>query len=67
MSRRREVGIVVAALGLTFTGADGEPLIGSATYAILLSVIILTTLVAPVTLHWAVPRAPSGDGHRSMA
>jgi Kef-type K+ transport system membrane component KefB len=57
MSPRGEVGIVVAALGLSLTGADGEPLIGSETYAVLLTTIILTTLLAPFMLQWAIPRA----------
>jgi Kef-type K+ transport system membrane component KefB len=56
MSPRGEVGIVVAALGLSLTDAAGAPLIGSQTYAVLLTTIILTTLVAPFMLQWAIPR-----------
>jgi Kef-type K+ transport system membrane component KefB len=61
MSPRGEVGIVVAALGLTLTNAEGQPLIGSETYAVLLAAVILTTLLAPVMLQWAIRRT-GADG-----
>ena len=59
MSPRGEVGIVVAALGLSLALVDNE------TYAILLAAVILTTLVAPVMLQWAVPRARRDERHDS--
>jgi Kef-type K+ transport system membrane component KefB len=61
MSPRGEVGIVVAALGLSLS------LIGEETYAVLLAAVILTTLVAPVMLQWAIPRAPRDERHHSGA
>lgn len=61
MSPRGEVGIVVAALGLTLTNAAGQPLIGEETYAVLLAAVILTTLAAPVMLQWAIPRASAQE------
>jgi Kef-type K+ transport system membrane component KefB len=68
MSPRGEVGIVIAALGLTLTDAAGLPLIDAATYAILLATVILTTLLAPVMLQWTIPRArPSPPGRASQA
>jgi Kef-type K+ transport system membrane component KefB len=67
MSPRGEVGIVVAALGLTLTGASGQPLIGSDTYAVLLAAIILTTLLAPAMLQWAIPRARRDERHLDEA
>jgi len=57
MSPRGEVGIVVAALGLSLALIDGE------TYAVLLAAVILTTLVAPVMLQWAIPRARRDERH----
>jgi len=57
MSPRGEVGIVVAALGLSLALVDNE------TYAILLAAVILTTLVAPVMLQWAIPRARRDERH----
>ena len=57
MSPRGEVGIVVAALGLSLALIDGE------TYAVLLAAVILTTLVAPVMLQWAIPRAHRDERH----
>jgi Kef-type K+ transport system membrane component KefB len=62
MSPRGEVGIVVAALGLTLTNATGQPIIGEETYAVLLAAIIVTTLAAPIMLQWAIPRVPRGEG-----
>ena len=57
MSPRGEVGIVVAALGLSLA------LIGQEIYAVLLAAVILTTLVAPVMLQWAIPKAPRDERH----
>lgn len=58
MSPRGEVGIVVAALGLSLSLIDGE------LYAVLLAAVILTTLVAPVMLQWAIPKAVRGERHQ---
>jgi Kef-type K+ transport system membrane component KefB len=58
MSPRGEVGIVVAALGLSLG------LIGGEIYAVLLAAVILTTLVAPVMLQWAIPKATRDERHR---
>ena len=57
MSPRGEVGIVVAALGLSLS------LISQEIYAVLLAAVILTTLVAPVMLQWAIPKAPRDERH----
>jgi Kef-type K+ transport system membrane component KefB len=57
MSPRGEVGIVVSALGLSLG------LINNEIYAVLLAAVILTTLVAPVMLQWAIPRAPRDERH----
>jgi Kef-type K+ transport system membrane component KefB len=57
MSPRGEVGIVVAALGLSLA------LIGQEIYAVLLAAVILTTLVAPVMLQWAIPHATRAERH----
>jgi Kef-type K+ transport system membrane component KefB len=58
MSPRGEVGIVVAALGLSLALIDNE------LYAVLLAAVILTTLVAPVMLQWAIPKAPRDERHQ---
>jgi Kef-type K+ transport system membrane component KefB len=57
MSPRGEVGIVVSALGLSLG------LITRDVYAVLLAAVILTTLVAPVMLQWAIPKAPRDERH----
>jgi len=61
MSPRGEVGIVVAALGLSLG------LINREIYAVLLAAVILTTLVAPVMLQWTIPRAPRDERHSEGA
>ena len=61
MSPRGEVGIVVSALGLSLA------LISQEIYAVLLAAVILTTLVAPVMLQWAIPRAPRDERHPDAA
>jgi Kef-type K+ transport system membrane component KefB len=53
MVPRGEVGIVVANLALA-TGAIDEAL-----FAALMVAVVLTTVVAPYLLTWAVPRATS--------
>ena len=61
MSPRGEVGIVVAALGLSLA------LISQEIYAVLLAAVILTTLVAPVMLQWAIPKAPRDERHADQS
>jgi Kef-type K+ transport system membrane component KefB len=61
MSPRGEVGIVVAALGLSLG------LVNQEVYAVLLAAVILTTLVAPVMLQWTIPRAPRDERHPEEA
>lgn len=61
MSPRGEVGIVVSALGLSLA------LISQEIYAVLLAAVILTTLVAPVMLQWAIPKAPRDERHSEGA
>ncbi|MGD8684142.1 MAG: cation:proton antiporter, partial [Chloroflexota bacterium] len=57
MSPRGEVGIVVSALGLSLA------LISQEVYSVLLAAVILTTLVAPVMLQWAIPKATRTERH----
>jgi Kef-type K+ transport system membrane component KefB len=61
MSPRGEVGIVVSALGLSLGLIDQD------LYSILLAAVVLTTLVAPVTLQWGIPRAPRDERHNEEA
>jgi Kef-type K+ transport system membrane component KefB len=61
MSPRGEVGIVVAALGLSLAFIDSE------TYAVVLAAVIVTTLLAPLMLQWAIPRARRDERHLTPA
>ena len=57
MSPRGEVGIVVAALGLSLGLVDAD------LYAVLIAAVVATTLVAPVMLGWAIPHARRSERH----
>jgi Kef-type K+ transport system membrane component KefB len=59
MVPRGEVGIVVANLALVSGAID------SALFATLMVAVVLTTLVAPYLLHWAVPRAEREEAARA--
>jgi len=68
MVPRGEVGIVIANLGLT------AGLLGAGTFGAVLVAVVLTTVVAPYLLTWAVPRAleerrtaQSGDARGQQA
>ena len=55
MVPRGEVGLIFANVGATLTVA-GQPVITSATYAAVVIMVILTTLVTPPLLQWAIRR-----------
>jgi Kef-type K+ transport system membrane component KefB len=57
MSPRGEVGIVVAALGLSLG------LIDSDLYAVVIAAVVATTLLAPLMLAWAIPHARPSERH----
>jgi Kef-type K+ transport system membrane component KefB len=57
MSPRGEVGIVVAALGLSLGLVDAD------LYAVLIAAVVATTLAAPVMLAWAIPHAHRSERH----
>jgi Kef-type K+ transport system membrane component KefB len=57
MSPRGEVGIVVAALGLSLGLVDSD------LYAVLIAAVVATTLAAPVLLGWAIPHARRSERH----
>jgi Kef-type K+ transport system membrane component KefB len=55
MIPRGEVTLVFAAVGRTLT-VGGSPILGDGGYAALVAVVILTTLVTPPSLKWALGR-----------
>lgn len=55
MVPRGEVGIIVANLGLA------EGLLSGSLYSAVVAAVVLTTIVAPFLLDWAVPRAIAED------
>ncbi len=57
MIPRGEVGLVFANMGLSLTVA-GERIIDKSTYAAVLIMVIVTTLVTPPALKWSLARKP---------
>lgn len=53
MIPRGEVQLIFASLGISLTVA-GSPVIGSATYAALVVTVVVTTLITPPALKWAL-------------
>ncbi|HLL77179.1 MAG TPA: cation:proton antiporter [Pyrinomonadaceae bacterium] len=65
MIPRGEVGLIFAGIGATLMlpNAQGtpEPVINSATFGAVVIMVIVTTLVTPPVLKWALSRNPPGD------
>ncbi|MGI9168300.1 MAG: cation:proton antiporter [Pyrinomonadaceae bacterium] len=64
MIPRGEVGLIFASIGATLmlptaTGVN-EPVIGPATFGVVVIMVIVTTLVTPPALKWALERATPG-------
>jgi Kef-type K+ transport system membrane component KefB len=57
MIPRGEVGLIFAATGAALT-LDGEPVIGPTTYAAIVLMVMVTTMVTPPVLAWSLRRAP---------
>jgi Kef-type K+ transport system membrane component KefB len=56
MVPRGEVGLIFANIGATLTVA-GERVIDPSTYAAVVIMVIVTTLVTPPSLQWSLKRA----------
>ncbi len=67
MVPRGEVGLIFAGIGATLMlpGASGisEPVIGPATFGAVVIMVIVTTLVTPLTLKWSLDKA--GDKEKA--
>jgi Kef-type K+ transport system membrane component KefB len=65
MIPRGEVGLIFAGIGaaLMLPNASGvlEPVIGPATFGAVVIMVIITTLVTPSALKWALNRGPSSE------
>jgi Kef-type K+ transport system membrane component KefB len=78
MIPRGEVGLIFAGLGTTLflPNAQGtrEPIIGAGTFGVIVVMVVITTLLAPPALKWALGRKvgpeetdESTDAHREVA
>lgn len=56
MIPRGEVGLIFANVGAGLT-LDGVPVIGPSSFSAVVSMVIVTTLVAPPALKWSLERA----------
>jgi Kef-type K+ transport system membrane component KefB len=59
MIPRGEVGLIFAATGAHLM-LGGQPVIGPTTYAAIVLVVMVTTLVTPPLLAWSLKAAPAG-------
>jgi Kef-type K+ transport system membrane component KefB len=73
MIPRGEVGLILAGIGLTLNlpNAQGvaEPVIGKATFAAVVIMVIFTTLVTPPLLKWSLARtalAPDAEADAAV-
>jgi Kef-type K+ transport system membrane component KefB len=56
MVPRGEVGLIFAGIGAALT-VNGQPLLSQAMFSALVVMIVVTTLLAPIGLRIAIPRA----------
>lgn len=68
MIPRGEVGLIFAGIGTTLMLPNlqgvAEPVIGSATFAAIVVMVVVTTLVTPPVLKWALSRNPLPAKHK---
>jgi Kef-type K+ transport system membrane component KefB len=66
MIPRGEVGLIFAGIGATLMlpSANGEirPVISSAVFGAVVIMVIITTLVTPIALKWALGKQPKEEG-----
>jgi Kef-type K+ transport system membrane component KefB len=62
MIPRGEVGLIFAGIGATLmlptTAGVSEPVIGPATFGAVVIMVIITTIVTPLSLKWSLGRKP---------
>jgi Kef-type K+ transport system membrane component KefB len=59
MIPRGEVGLIFAQMGLAMT-VDGKPVVDASTFSAIVIMVILTTLLTPPALAWALRRGGAG-------
>lgn len=62
MIPRGEVGLIFANIGLTLQ-VGGEGVISSSTFAAVVIMVMVTTLITPPALAWVIRRESEGPGH----
>jgi Kef-type K+ transport system membrane component KefB len=55
MIPRGEVGLIFAGVGACLT-LNGTPVIGSATFAVIVTMVVITTVITPPVLKWSFAR-----------
>jgi Na+:H+ antiporter len=60
MVPRGEVGLIFAGIGAALT-LEGRPLLSQSTFSALVLMVVVTTVLAPMGLRWALSRTTGGD------
>lgn len=61
MVPRGEVGLIVANIGRTMKTSEGHPVISSDTFSATVIMVVITTMITPPALKWALDRKPAVD------
>ena len=60
MIPRGEVGLIFAGMGASLLLPGGQPVLGRATFSAVVMMVLITTLVTPPLLKWALARRDRG-------
>jgi Kef-type K+ transport system membrane component KefB len=63
MVPRGEVGLIFAGIGLNLS-VGGERILNEGTFAAILVMVMLTTIISPPLLQWSFKRSRAGEGAR---
>lgn len=61
MVPRGEVGLIVANIGRGLKAPDGEPIISADTFSAAVIMVVITTMITPPALKWAMERKPAPE------
>ena len=67
MIPRGEVGLIVANIGRGLKAPNGDPVISSDTFSASVIMVVITTMITPPALKWALERKGKSDGSENHA
>ena len=59
MVPRGEVGLIVASIGASLKDSDGNPIISANTFSATVIMVVVTTMITPPALKWALDKKPA--------